>query len=44
VSASALLADLEAAGVRLSLAGNALRVQARPGVRVAPCRERITAS
>jgi hypothetical protein len=44
VSALALIAELEAAGVRLSLAGDALRVQARPGVSISPYRERIRAS
>jgi hypothetical protein len=41
VNAAALLADFEAAGVRLSLAGDDLRCQSRPGVRIAPYRERI---
>jgi hypothetical protein len=44
MSAAALLAELEAAGVRLSLAGNGLRFQTLPGVSIAPYRERITAS
>jgi hypothetical protein len=44
VSAAALLSELEAAGVRLSLAGDALRYQTRPGVRIAPYRERISTS
>jgi hypothetical protein len=39
---AALLDDLAAAGVRLSLAGDALRYQTRPGVSIAPYRERIT--
>ncbi len=43
MSANALLAALEAAGVRLSLAGTDLRAQARPDVRIALYRERITA-
>jgi hypothetical protein len=43
MSAAALLAELEAAGVRLSLAGDALRFQTRPGVGIAPYRERIAA-
>jgi len=43
VSAAALLAELEAAGVRLSLAGDGLRFQTRPGVSIAPYRERIAA-
>jgi len=42
VSAAALLAELEAAGVRLSLAGDDLRFQTRPGVSITPHRERIT--
>ena len=41
MSAATLLAELEAAGVHLSLAGDALRVQTRPGVSIAPYRERI---
>jgi hypothetical protein len=41
VSARALLADLAAAGVRLSLAGDDLRFQTRLGVRIAPYRDRI---
>jgi hypothetical protein len=41
VSAAALLAELEAAGVRLSLVGDALRFQTRPGVSIAPYREQI---
>jgi hypothetical protein len=44
VTATALLAELEAAGVRLSLAGDDLRFQTRPGVSIAPYRERIAAS
>jgi hypothetical protein len=44
VSAAALLAELHAAGVRLSLAGDDLRFQTRPGVSIAAYRERITAS
>jgi hypothetical protein len=44
VSAAALLAELEAAGVRLSLAGDALQFQTRPGVSIAPYRECITAN
>ena len=43
MSAAALLAELEAAGVRLSLAGNDLRFQTRPGVSIAPYRDRISA-
>ena len=38
---SALLAELEAAGVRLSLAGNDLRCQTRAGVSIAPHRGTI---
>ncbi len=44
MSARALLAELDAAGVRLTLAGGDLRFQTRSGVRIAPYRERITAS
>ena len=44
MSARVLLAELEAAGVRLSLAGDDLRFQTRPGVAIAPFRERIAAS
>jgi hypothetical protein len=40
---AALLDELAAAGVRLSLAGDALRYQTRPGVSIAPYREQITA-
>ena len=40
---AALLAELEAAGVRLSLAGDDLRFQTRPGVRIGPYRAQITA-
>jgi hypothetical protein len=43
VSARALLVDLEAAGVHLSLAGDDLRFQTRPGVSIAPYRARIAA-
>lgn len=43
MSAIALLEELEASGVRLSLAGDDLRFQTRPGVSVAPYRLRITA-
>jgi hypothetical protein len=39
VSAAALLVELEAAGVQLSLAGDALRFQTRPGVSIAPYRD-----
>jgi hypothetical protein len=42
VSERGLLADLERAGVRLSLAGDDLRYQTRPGVSIAPYRDRIT--
>lgn len=44
MSARALLVELEAAGVRLSLAEDGLRFQTRPGVSIAPYRERITIS
>jgi hypothetical protein len=44
MSAAVLLDELEAAGVRLSLAGDDLRFQTRPGVSIAPYRERITAN
>jgi hypothetical protein len=43
VSAAALLVELEAAGVRLTLAGDDLRFQTRSGVRIAPYREQIAA-
>jgi hypothetical protein len=43
VSARALLVELEAAGVRLSLAGDDLRFQTRRGVSITPYRECITA-
>jgi hypothetical protein len=43
VSTAALLADLEAAGVRLSLSGDDLRFQTRHGVSITPYRERIAA-
>jgi hypothetical protein len=42
VSAAALLAEFEAAGVRLSLAGDALHFQTRPGVGIASFAEYIT--
>ena len=41
-AAAALLADLESAGVHLSLAGNDLHYRTRPGVSIAPFRDRIT--
>jgi hypothetical protein len=41
VSAAELLVELEAAGVRLSLVGDDLRFQTRPGVTIAPYREAI---
>jgi hypothetical protein len=41
VSAPALLAKLEATGVRLSLAGDDLRYETQPGVSIAPYREQI---
>lgn len=43
MSAEGLLAELDAAGVRLSLAGGDLRFQTRSGVSIAPYRERIAA-
>jgi hypothetical protein len=43
VSAPALLAELEATGVRLSLAGDDLRYRTQPGVSIGPYREQITA-
>ena len=43
MSAAALLSELDAAGLHLSLAGDGLCVQARPGVSIAPYRERIAA-
>ena len=39
--AAALLDDLDATGVRLSLAGDDLRYRTRPGVSIAPYVERI---
>ncbi len=42
MNAAALLRELEAAGVRLSLKGEGLHIQARPGVSIAPHREQIT--
>ena len=44
MNAAALLAELDAVGVRLSLAGDDLHYQTRPGVRIAPYRERIQES
>jgi hypothetical protein len=41
VTHAELLVELEAVGVRLSLAGDDLRFQTRPGVSIAPYRERI---
>jgi hypothetical protein len=41
VNAPALLREFDAAGVRLSLKGEDLRVQTRPGVSIEPFRERI---
>ena len=41
MSARAFLAELDAAGVRLTLAGDDLRYQTRPGVSIAPYRDRI---
>ena len=43
MSAAALLAELDAAGVRLSLADDGLRFQTRLGVCIAPYRDQITA-
>lgn len=43
MSARALLAELDAAGVRLSLAGGDLRYRTRAGVSIAPYQERIAA-
>jgi hypothetical protein len=44
VTAAALLAKLDAAGVRLSLAEDDLRYQTRPGVSIEPYRDRISAN
>jgi hypothetical protein len=44
VTAAVLLAELETAGVRVSVTGDDLRCQARPGVSIAPYRERIRES
>jgi hypothetical protein len=41
MSAAALLAELEAAGVRLTLAGGDLRYRTRAGISIVPYRERI---
>ena len=41
MSAGALVDELAAAGVRLSLAGDDLRYQTKPGVSIAPSREQI---
>jgi hypothetical protein len=43
VTAAALLDGLNAAGVHLSLAGDDLRYQTRPGVSISPHMEQITA-
>src|SRR5215213_6853317 len=43
VSAAGLLDELDAAGVRLTLAGNELRYQTRSGVSITPHMEHITA-
>jgi hypothetical protein len=43
VSAAGFLSELEAAGVRLSLADGGICFQTRPGVSIAPFRERIMA-
>ena len=44
MSARALLAELDAAGVRLSLAGIDLRYETRPSVSIEPYREHIVAN
>jgi hypothetical protein len=44
VSAHALVADLDAAGVHLTRVGDDLRFETQPGVTIAPYRERILAS
>jgi hypothetical protein len=44
MSTRALLADLEAAGVHLTRVGDDLRYETRPGVPIAPYRERILAN
>jgi hypothetical protein len=44
VSAAALLAELAAAGITLTRHGDRLHYQTRPGVRIAPYRERIIES
>jgi hypothetical protein len=44
VSAAEFLARLEAAGVRLSLAGDDLHFQARPGVSITSYQDRIRAN
>ena len=43
MTALALLAELEAAGVRLTLVAEDLHFQTRPGVSIAPYREQIAA-
>jgi hypothetical protein len=42
MSATGLLAELEAAGVHISREGHSLRVRGRPGVSLAPYRDQIT--
>ena len=44
MSAAAILTELDAAGVRLSLAGDDLRYHTGSGVRIAPFAESITAN
>jgi hypothetical protein len=44
VTPTALLADLDAAGVHLTRAGDDLRYRTRPGVSIAPFREQIAAN
>jgi hypothetical protein len=44
MTATALLDDLESAGVRLTLAGDDLRYQTRPGVSIAPYRDLVAES
>ena len=44
MNAAAVLAELNTAGVRLSSAGDDVHYQTRPGVRIAPYRDRIQES
>lgn len=44
MNAAALLAELSAAGIRLSRSGDRLRVEARPGTLTTELREQLTAS